>query len=332
MADTDVTREIRRILSDPAGLCERLGLTEGMRRQSGGVLIRCPVHRDKSPSCSVRVERDGTIWAHCFGCDFAGDAIDLVASVYDLDDFRETLKVAADLAGVSYLLDATRSDRPVLPPRRPVVASEAPPTRTYPPEPEIASLWGSCGRVAVDGVISGMLTSRAIDPVLVDCCRIAGALPVGPLPNWAKYRGSSWLQTGHRLVLPVYDAMGALRSVRAWRVTDHDSPKRLPPGGHKATGLVLANDDTLDLLRGDGGPTRLVVVEGEPDFLTWATRHQGPVVGLLSGAWTQAHADRIPFGSVVDLRTHCDTAGDKYAGQFVETMKGKGVTVRRLQP
>lgn len=62
---------------------------------------------------------------------------------------------------------------------------------------------------------------------------------------------------------------------------------------------------------------RLIVVEGEPDYLTWAGRCEGQrmtaVLGITSGAWTPDLAARIPNGSRVIVRTDLDDTGNKYA-------------------
>ena len=103
-SDRDEVRELRRRLDDPARVVALLGLEKGARRQPRGLLVRCPVHADRTPSCSVRVASDGTISAHCHGCSWSGDVLGLVAAVHQLDvrrDFRRVLEIAADMAGVT---------------------------------------------------------------------------------------------------------------------------------------------------------------------------------------------------------------------------------------
>lgn len=38
----------------------------------------CPVHQERTPSCTVREGRDGAWRWHCFGCGVSGDVLDLV--------------------------------------------------------------------------------------------------------------------------------------------------------------------------------------------------------------------------------------------------------------
>ncbi|WP_218920099.1 CHC2 zinc finger domain-containing protein [Chondromyces crocatus] len=95
--------EVRRALDDPRALCHRLGLDRGARRQRSGLMILCPWHDEKTPSCSVRVAQDGTIAVHCHACGASGDALSLVAVAHRLDvrrDFRDVLSEAARIAGL----------------------------------------------------------------------------------------------------------------------------------------------------------------------------------------------------------------------------------------
>lgn len=181
-----------------------------------------------------------------------------------------------------------------------------------------------------------MLTRRAIDPRVVDTHELARAITqYTDHPVWARYRGDAdearrWVDTGHSVILPVYDHDAKMRSVRAWRIVrGDDAPKRLPPAGCKATGLVLANGLALRMLRGETGPCRVVIVEGEPDYLSVATRWHVAVIGVLSGSWSEDFAGRLPFGVSVVIRTHCDKAGDRYADTVTKTIVGRG-EVRRL--
>ena len=84
-------------------------------------------------------------------------------------------------------------------------------------------------------------------------------------------------------------------------------------------------------------PLRIVVVEGEPDFLTWATRHGDAaetapaVLGLWSGAWTSALAARIPAGCRILLRTDLDACGHDYATRVARDLADR-CELRRLSP
>lgn len=105
-------------LNDPAALVQVLGMDAGSHREGAGVKICCPVHGDRTASCSVRLGPDGTVQLRCFGCDLAGDAMTLIGVAHRCErDFPATMKRAADLCGLS--LDGDRPRRPA-PVRAPI--------------------------------------------------------------------------------------------------------------------------------------------------------------------------------------------------------------------
>lgn len=257
--------------------------------------------------------------------------------------FRELLAEEARLLGRYDVLDELEGKEaprtPARPPERPTPAP-VPEERPYPPADEVAALWRASIATSEDAEAAAYLRGRGIEPAHVDEHELARVIPRGAaaLPSWAMFKGDApaarpWTETGHRLLVPAFDATGAMRGVRAWRILEGDTPKRLPPSGYRAAGLVLA--DTLArwvLEHGKapgGGPLRLIVAEGEPDFLTWASRQSDAddaglaVVGVVSGAWTTSIAARIPDGTHVAVRTHHDEAGRKYAAQIQATLAGR---------
>ncbi len=332
MSRPDYAAEIRRTLRDPLVACNALGLAKGATRQPTGVTILCPAHGERNPSCSVTTGRDGTLRFKCHGCQATGDLLTLVATVYDLDlraDFKEVLLAAAELAGLTQIVDELNDQKPYTP--RPLPELPEPePERDYPPLAEVEALWALAGPVAADPAAGGHLVGRGLDARTVESMGLARAIPAGAtLPRWARYRGRAWSESGHRLLVPVVDSLGVVRSVRSWRVEGDAAAKRLPPAGHRATGLALANPRAQRMLAGPSSPKQVIVVEGEPDFLsaavTWPTR---PILGVLSGTWSADFAARIPTGSEVIVMTHNDQAGDKYAADIIGTIKTRAV-VRR---
>jgi hypothetical protein len=77
-----------------------------------------------------------------------------------------------------------------------------------------------------------------------------------------------------------------------------------------------------------------VIAEGEPDFLTWATRWSDAaasvpiVLGVFAGAWSDDLAGRIPPGARVIVRTHHDPAGDAYAEAIRQSLEGRARVLR----
>lgn len=332
---------IRQQLTDVRALCGVLGLIDGYRpgRVSRGLLIRCPVHNDRNPSCIVSLGPDGTVRVKCQSCQWSGDVLHLIAAVHHLDvraDFPAVLGEAARLAGVDLAGEQGKG------PRRP----EAPYTPpTYPDAGEVASLWSSAVSVELDGEAHDYLESRGIDPGMVDLYDLARVLPRGGwAPSWARCRGRSW-SSSHRLLVPVVDHTGAMRSLRAWRLPSDEAaegaPKRTAPAGKATGGLVMACPVARRMLATGQAPSwstpttplRVVIAEGEPDFLTWAARVSDAdgaapaVLGVVAGAWSLAMAARVPDGAMVGIRTDPDAAGDRYAADIRATLAERGVQV-----
>lgn len=115
---------VRVRLDDPLAVATALGLVDGPRsvkRLARGILVRCPAHAERTPSCSIGATGNGVVW-HCFACGAAGGVLELVATVARIDlrtDFRRVVEIAAAMTGI-------REDEPA--------PTFAPPPR--PPEPE----------------------------------------------------------------------------------------------------------------------------------------------------------------------------------------------------
>jgi hypothetical protein len=186
--------------------------------------------------------------------------------------------------------------------------------------------------------VSAWLHSRALDAGAVEDFDLARALPLAVrLPEWAGSRWQTWGEAGYRLLLPMFDSLGVMRSLRARRVVAGEGPKNLAPAGYRTGGLVMADALGRVLLTSgkrpegwpDGVPLRIVVAEGEPDFLTWATRFSDAdeaapaVLGVVSGGWTDGIADRLPDGARVTIRTDHDKAGERYAHGIRTTLRGR---------
>jgi len=331
---------VKALLADPGYVIERLGLSDGARRTSQGFLVRCPAHQERTPSCHVYAAAEG-LFFKCHGCGISGDVFSLVAAVHGLDarrDFPEVIKIATEISG---FIDSSAAYQPRAP------QSPLPPIdRPYPPEAEILALWESCGYVSEDAEVSAWLKSRHLDPVAIDSLAVgefalARALPQEKtLPAWAGGQRKNWEELGFRCLLPLWDSKGQLRSLRARRIRPSQQlPKSLPPRGYKLSGLVLSDAGGLSTLRQNAilYPEQFVIVEGEVDFLLWATRESDAAVvdygvfGISSGAWTKEVALKVPTQSVVFIRTDRDPAGDQLADVIRGSLKGRCRTGRAQQ-
>lgn len=328
---------IKRRCADPIVLAQAFGLDDGARRQRSGLMIRCPWHVERTPSCSLTIGPDRTLRAHCFGCAQGGDVFSLAAAALELDirnDFARILREVARRCG----LDG--HDLPISPPR------PAPRHRQPSPLAEVATFWAQCRPVVEEPALArALLELRELDPAVIADRDLARALPPsGPLPGWARYAGRSWRDSAHGLLVPLFDATGEIHSVHARSLRPDAEPKGLSPAGHSSAGLILA-DHFARLLLADGIPAwwhhverpTIIVAEGVPDYLTIAG-HYGlweyapATIGVISGAWSQDIADRIPDGCRVVIRTHSDEAGMKYRRAIAESLCNRcRVEVRRYE-
>lgn len=235
-------------------------------------------------------------------------------------------------------------------PRRAATPAPPPDAPRYPPVSEIAALWDACARLHTlptrHPVVRYLEDARRLEAAVLGDLDLARALPEeGEWPTWVL----SAVPKTYRLVVPVYDAIGVLRSVRFRAIHDVGrAPKALPPRGFDLGGLVMADPLGRALLRGardDDGMRwdgRVVVAEGEPDFCSFAsdrnrrvqavaTGQTHAVLGVVSGAWTPGIAARVPTGATVAVWTHFDAKGDAYAETIRASLAGR-CDVRRPPP
>jgi hypothetical protein len=316
-------RDLKAALSDPRALLTALGLKH---RGTSTVTFCCPVHNEKNASASIRRGPDGTLQAACHACGWTGDALGLIAVVRGLStkgtSWPELLACAADIAGIPQLASAIRQGKPA--PEYTVAAPAPEPERGYPLPEEVSALWRLGTPPGDDVEVSAYLVRRRIDP---DRCPGRAIPKDAQVPRWARYRGDAdasqpWTITGHRLILPTFDHIGLWRSLRAICVDPTSkAPKRLPPSGHIAAGLVIANPTAVKMLRSVTQADAIYICEGEPDFLSLCISHPAhAILGVLSGAWTPDFGRRISRGASVQVRTHGDASGDRYFEQVTTTL------------
>jgi hypothetical protein len=200
----DYAREIRNALTDVAHVCERLGFLTGLRsftRQAGGLIIRCPWHADRNPSCSVRRGPDGTIAVRCHACGATGDVLSLVAAANSLTtrrDFRQVLRLAAELGGLWSLVHELDGGTPA--PERPKPVAPPPePERAYPPNEEVSTLWAASDPADGDEQSVAWFQSRGLDATVAASDDLARVIPTETrLPRWASFQRSPWTATASR--------------------------------------------------------------------------------------------------------------------------------------
>jgi hypothetical protein len=233
----------------------------------------------------------------------------------------------------------------------------------------VSALWDRTVPCVLDDDAYQWLMLRGISPREVEFQRLARFLPHDAITKMTpeqieavktvlpktKVRGEFGVATrlGFRIVVPVFDAEGNMRSLRLRRTNlakdrfgnpklrkeKKSEPKELGIKG-AARGLVLANGPALELLRGRGqrpdswGDRELAVVitEGVPDFLVASCEPDEAVRAVFGicgpSCWSLDMAARIPFDARVEVATDSDPQGIKYAAEVIATMPGRRVLSR----
>ncbi len=292
-----------------------------------GGLVRCFIaperhtNGDATPSCQVFARG-----FRCWGCGGKGDVIALAAALLGCD-FRAAVDALSGDGPAPASREAAREKV-----RAQRAAAKA---RPLPPSGQVRDLWDSCRPVGDDPTVRRWLEStRRIDPGPVEDFGLARALPHGaPMPRWAQCGGRTWLHSEHRLIVPCYDYRGRLVSIRARSVAAGAEQKELAPAGYRIGGLMADPLGRRLLIGGVVGDGRtlastyvrevgLIIAEGTPNFLCWATSRSDAaedapaVLGLYAGAWTPEFADRVADGTTVTLGSDPDWAGVLYAVGF----------------
>ena len=312
-----------------AQAAQRLGLRVTRRG-----ITPCPACGRAGRATSTYRSGEVDRW-HCHRCDLGGDVIDLVA--YRLGGVRYSSAVSEIVRG--WFGDSVGFSSSSL------GFIEPPPPRPPPPSPppiaEVLGLLAVCHPASVDPEVAAWVDRRVRIAASLD--GLVTALPARcDVPPWARYRGRPWSDIGYRAIVPVYDDRGQIGSVRARHIDSPDCPlagrpKALPPAGFSLRGLVMANPAGRAMLRSGCRPDgwrpgwvyRVVVVEGEPAWMSWAAARPAiPVFGIASGSWTDAIAARVPDGALVVVVTDRDDAGSRYAARVVRSLVGRCTTTR----
>lgn len=223
-----------------------------------------------------------------------------------------------------------------------------------PPLADVRALWDAAREITSDVDAVRLLTERTIDPSLVARYDLARVITrKTELPSWAAFRpregelhGRSWYETGHRLLVPLCDSAGTMRSVKARSVFFNPHKKTINPLDYGLRGLCLLPlferhrleaDPVVVNARAKLPPGRWVIAEGDMDYLTWATRiiqnldDPTYLVGIYSGAfnlsWGQALVGQ-DAGAPPDfyIRIHHDKSGDGYTDKIAGILRSLAPT------
>ncbi len=319
-AQMDRHREdVRAALADPLRACELLGLLEGAKREQAGVLVRCPAHLEKNPSCSVTSAPDGRdLRGRCFACGFTfGDVYALAAQVWGMDQRREfwtLLSRLGDLVGIAAPAQGS-------PPPAPRLAAVPAPE----PVADLSVLWDSLP--PLDHAGYDYLRGRGLEDA-ADACRALADL-AEPRPEASPEhehdahgrRGCGgaavcaacrweYARSGYAVALALRDMHGRVvaiqvRSIHAEKADGKD--RRFLAIGPTSAGLF--GDPSAV-----AGARNIVVAEGMTDSLAAIVSCRGANVTVavgIAGVSASAPLDTLPLrGKRVLMAADPDEAGD----------------------
>jgi DNA primase len=290
----DRARELRERLNNARALADALGLQTAPRATARQALVLCPSHNERSPSCSVRVAKDGTIAVKCHACGWTADALGLIAQVRGIEDFREALQVAAELANAPHLAPTE-------------AVKEAPPEREGLSDGNYAGIWTWTLEAlsplrAVSPAVAEYLTRRRIfaDAEAVDVRGYpvdARELVRGLLATFERkdLESAGVLRRGHdaldwpawAVCIPWRDRYGLITFVQRRRI-DGEKPKYRSPHG-RSPRVPFGVDVLREALAFHGPGAEIVICEGA--FAALARRkiartrgEQAAVIGVYSAS------------------------------------------------
>jgi hypothetical protein len=317
-----------------------------VRVHTSGISTTCPAcHAERRHTKSgdrrgaVGMRKASPAGWQCFQCGEAGDAVDFAAWHVGGRRFRDLPSDHYDRVRELFGIADDWQPRavPIARPERHLEAAENAET-DYPPVSDVERLWEASRAVSSDRGAVAYLAHRGIPLAGLDHHDCVRALPEGAdVPAWATWQGRPWSRTGYRLLVPLYDWRGELRSVLARSVELHPAgPKSVGAVGHGRRGLVMAATHGRQLM--ESGPhlwwhrtvnLRVAVYEGEVSWMRsvgagWECELEADYelagwrmsLGIVSGSFTRDVASRIPDATTVHLRTDDDDAGKKYAADI----------------
>lgn len=266
----------------------------------------------------------------CARCDASGDGVDFVAWWLDgrkLDRINSG-RVRSWFAARGWC--EAGADQPVETPVVPRAVPALQVVREPAPRGEVQELWAACRPVTAVPAVRDWLQSRALNPALVEDRDLARALPFDTsVPRWAQH----WTtKMPCPILVPLWDGLG-LVGLQGRRIDD-TKPKSIAARDVSrhgvyacAWGRALLREE-LDNWTGN----TIIVVEGEPDWLTWATwaadASDAPIaLGFAgSGGWNARVASVVVSATRgrdvrVLVRTDNDDAGHRYAQAIYASLR-----------
>jgi DNA primase len=295
-----------------------------LKKAGANYIARCPFHTEKTPSFSVNRNKQ---FFHCFGCGASGNAIGFLMDFNHLD-FVEAVEDLATFVGVEVPREATTYQDSG--------AKKESTSDQYQLLEQVAAYYENCLRTDEAGKKAvNYLKSRGIN------VELAKDFMIGFAPEeWRvlanHFDQKQLIQTGMliekeskvydrfrgRIMYPIRDKRGRIVGFGG-RVLDDSLPKYLnspeTPVFHKGKEVY----GLYELLRKDGKPKRILIVEGYMDVIALSGFGIHYAVATLGTATSQAHFDLLfRFSAEIVLCFDGDNAGRDAAWRAMEPAFG----------
>jgi len=339
--NVDHARELRERLTDARALAAALGLQVARGATPRQTIVLCPWHAERSPSCSVYRAKDGTLAAHCHGCGESGDALSLIAQVRGLDDFRATLRAAAEIANAPSL--APQEAKPE-PHHEPATVSEEDyhaiasylldgcELRLAPEVARYLHARGIYGDADATGVRGFPHDTRPLVASLLSTFERANLESAGVLRRG--HDALDWPECS--LLIPWRDRYGRVQCVQRRRLDAGEPKYRFPAG--RAPRAPFGVEHLAAALDWLGPDAEIIVTEGAIDCLARrrVARHRdqrAAVIGVCSASSARVG---LPLdlleGRRVVLALDADKAGERACAAVAGELHGVARELVRARP
>jgi DNA primase len=337
----NLARELRHSLTDARALAAALSLQVARGATPRQAVVLCPWHEERSPSCSVRLAKDGTIAVKCQACGQTGDALSLIAQVRGLDDFRATLRAAAEIANAPAMLDLL-AERPARDRQEGAsdedyhaIASHLLDACPLDAAPHVARYLGARG-IYADADAAGVRgLPRDARPLVASLLatferghlETAGVLRRGrdalDWPAWC-------------VCIPWRDRFGRITCIQRRRLDVGEPKYRFPTG--RAPRAPFGVEHLAAALDFDGPDAEVVVVEGAIDCLARrrVARHRSQRAAVIGVYSASSPCVGLPLdlfaGRRVVLALDTDAAGERACAALATELHGVAGELVRARP
>ena len=301
----------------------------------------CPFHGEKTPSFSVRDDRQ---FFKCFGCGESGDVISFVQKIENVD-FITAVKILCDNCGMQ-LPEIEQTDEEKLKKKekdRCLLANE-----------EACKFYNQQLFATKDPRFISYIKSRALSRELVDTFRIGISPDFDSVIKHLHKQGftdDELIKFGlagktekgrvydfyaERLIFPIMNSLGQVVGFSA-RLVDPKAKfakyKNTPQTILFTKGQIMYGINNVRNMKRQGELKNIILVEGQMDVIACYKAGFHNVVGSMGTALTQQHADELY--RMIDRITLCldgDSAGLEATIRAINILKKKGfdINVARL--